>query len=212
MLSYSNKFKIPIIALEGMPRSGKSSVLSRLKKDKRFRVLPFHEIYFSQEQLDTLDDKKGTIKESKWFLDQEAVRRLALDFIDLDPFDLIVADRMYLSTFAYCYARSKLYKNENEFIELVNYFIKNNHKFINYDKIILFNNNPEASVSDRRFNKSAEDMKFWVDMGFMNFYKSFYTKEIYKYIKPNLIAIIETEGKSMARIYKEVRCIIRNIK
>ncbi|MEL7665910.1 MAG: AAA family ATPase [Candidatus Shapirobacteria bacterium] len=202
MLTVDKDHKIPIIALEGMPRCGKSSTIKYLKRIKKTSVfLP--ELYFTEEQLLGLKDKKGTIDESKWFIEQEIRRK---NEIVTDNCLSVIVDRMYLSTLAYCFARSKLNKNPEEFRELIKYYDLKKHLFLEYDHIIIFNNDVETTIS-RRKDKLSADKQYWIDRKFMKYYQYFYLN-MSKKIEKGKITVLNTRNLKLKEIYKQVKKII----
>lgn len=198
-----NNRKIPVIALEGMPRSGKTSTLKQLAKEVKDGFF-LKELYFTEQQLAELEDKKGTVNESKWFIDQEINRKDELNIIYPT---VIIADRMYLSTLAYCFARSKLNKRPNEFVELAEYYNKKKHLFIAYDVVIIFDNEIETTQTDRRENKDAEDMEYWMNKEFMEYYRKFYL-DLAKDFTNARIHFLNTKILTLNDIYTKVRNIV----
>lgn len=197
---------IPVVAFEGMPKSGKTTIARKLVKRSKKRIL-FEEIYFSSSQLDQLEDKRGMLSESKWFIDQEVARGRGLNNINAAALDLIIVDRMYLSTLAYCYARSKINYNPKEFEQLVNYFLVNQDNFIKYDSIIVFDNSVELTILKREQEKLEEDKKYWLNKKFMEYYKDFYKTMMFRYVKSK-ITTINVEKLSLGEIYEKILLLI----
>lgn len=193
---------IPMVAFEGMPRSGKSTILSIIVENSESKVVLLKELYFTAQQLEMLADKRGTIKESKWFIDQEIRRKKIIDRLAVSS-QMVLVDRMHLSTLAYCYARSMVTNNRQEFDDLVEYVVRNHDNFIKYNLIIVFDNSIEVSLSDRRIDKTSGDAEFWVNREFMEYYRKFYITEVGKYTDTKIITI-NTEGRTLEEVYGNV--------
>lgn len=185
---FSNDTKIPVIALEGMPHSGKTSIMMAIDRLKRNDILLIDEIYFDKQQLKALNDKRGTITESKWFIDQEIKRGLTLKDRDLRLCKLILVDRTYLSTLAYGYARSKINRNPKEFKELSEYARKHCKSILKYDSIIVFCNDVQTTIN-RRNDLKKKDAEYWNNQEFMGYFQEFYTKKLSTFYHSNLLSL-----------------------
>lgn len=196
-----------IIAFEGMPRSGKSTTLGKIKQQKDLNIIIFDELYFTKEQLKNLKDKRGTLDQSKWFLDREAERLGILQSMDLTDADVIVVDRMYLSTLAYCYARSQRNKSKHEFEALVKYYDSTKGQFLKYDAVIIFDTSIENSQSERRPNRESKEREYWMDTNFMKHYQSFYKETCLRYTDA-VIYRIDSNKYLLGELYDRVWKII----
>ncbi|MCL4397429.1 hypothetical protein M1403_00110 [Patescibacteria group bacterium] len=197
-----------IIGFEGMPRSGKTSTLKRLMEYNNARLVTLEEIYFSKEQLAGLTDKRGTIVESKWFIDCEEERAVRLKNLDKKA-KIVIADRTYLSTLAYCYARSKVNSNPEEFEELVKYVKSKKQYLIPYSHIILFDNSAKKTINRRR-GCSRVDLVYWSNQRFMNHFESFYQNMIHKYTNASIIRL-DARNISVQQTYLLVKNIIEKL-
>ncbi len=203
-----NKLKPIIIAFEGMPKSGKTSILSTIIDSNNFKAIVLDELYFTKEQLLSLEDKRGALNESKWFIEEEIKRGNLIK--QNNNLDIILVDRMYISTLAYCYARSKINKRPKEFHELVKYFNFRKNNMINYDYIIIFDNTVNGSISNRGNTNISSDLEYWVNKNFLKFYRNFYIEQAYKYTNAEII-IIDASKRSWKNIYTEVYKCLLNI-
>lgn len=176
------------MALEGMPHSGKTTSITAIDKLKERGIILLNEIYFAKEHLKSLEDKKGTIVESKWFIDQEVKRRAEIIKNDLNSCKLILADRTYLSTLAYCYARSKLNKKPKEYEELKKYVNRKRIDFLEYDSMIVFDNDVVTTLN-RRDDLGKEDVAYWNNQEFMVHFQNFYIGEINKFCQSKIIRL-----------------------
>ena len=114
---------------------------------------------------------------------------------------------MYLSTLAYCYARSKINKNPNEYKSLEKYTLDNKNNFIKYDNIIVFYNAIEVSQSRRGQDELKEDMAYWVNLDFMKHYRNFYENKASEYTKSNITSI-NVEKCSLEDVYRKIASLI----
>lgn len=194
------------IAFEGMPHSGKTSTLNYIRSLKRQEIYFLDELYFTKGQLDTLTDKRGTILESKWFIDQEIKRKVNIAQAITEGFKTILIDRTYLCTLAYCYARSKINNNPQEFQDLVAYLDQNRDALPKYDKVIVFENRVEKSLG-RRKDQNEPDSGYWNDKDFMKYFQEFYDQQIDKYLTSKIIRI-NTTDMSLSDIYIQADKII----
>ncbi len=94
-----------IIALEGMPGAGKSTYIKHLKKYKRVGTL--NQLIVKHKMV-----QNGYFKQSKKFLLAEANKLKRVERLS-KTFEKIILDRSFLSTLAYCYAKSKIYNDKN---------------------------------------------------------------------------------------------------
>ena len=100
------------IALEGMPRSGKTTTFERLRQMPMLRHASFfEEVQPTQEFLEAhmAANPCGDLTASMWFLNRECALKKGLNSSSTAP-STVVSDRSFLCTFAYRYADDQVKK------------------------------------------------------------------------------------------------------
>lgn len=178
-----------IIAIEGMPGAGKTTVINSIGNDGLLDSCAiFHEVY-----LGDLVNLLG----SKRYLDSEIdkVNRI-IDF--KNKYNNILLDRTFLSTMAYGYAASKIKKGGNkDYIDLIKYFeyLDNKHRFLRPTHLFYLDVAIPNSIERRGNYVDIDEFHNWFDPEFLKYFSEFYRKNINKFNMPKCIYIDTTNLK-----------------
>jgi thymidylate kinase len=164
-----------IIAFEGMPGAGKTTIIRKITEESLLKkCIGIPQLEISQKPYDLKD---GLIM-SKLYLNAERQKSNRInDF--LRKYDYILLDRTFLTTLAYCYARSKIENQKAQYIELLNYFSQKKEKgfLIKPTHIICFSLSIRESILRRLEFSKIEEYHYWFDPEFLYYFSKFYNKQ-----------------------------------
>jgi len=188
-----------IIALEGMAGAGKTTFIDNYVRNTSIKFLPQLEI--KNERVLSKDD----LQTSKVFLMNEKEKSLLLDKLSVNNKNILV-DRTFLTTLAYCYARSKKHKN-NEYEKLLNFYEENKSNITFPTKLILLDVKSEESIKRRSKYINNPSYSNWFDGEFLDYMREFYKKELQKFIKIKTFSL-DTSNMTTNEVEDELKGII----
>lgn len=192
---------VEIIAFEGMPGSGKTTMINKLFKKDLFK----NSIVFSELYIGRIDNLSG----SKSYLDSEIDRFSKIcDF--KKKYDTIILDRTFLSTLAYSYARSKTNRNMDEYRDVFRYFknIDKKHKLLRPTHLIYLDVTVSESIRRRKKFSKIEEYNNWFDPEFLKHMSEFYRFNINKLNMP-IHAYIDTTNLSEMIVIDKIVAALR---
>jgi len=193
------KHKTKIIVFEGMPGAGKTMIIKMLKV-----ILGKQAIVMPQIALPS-SHSNNSLMTSKKYLDMEInkadkIRKLS------GKYKYFLVDRVFLTTLAYAYARSRQSSNLGSYRELLKYFLDLDAKrhFLRPTLFFLFFVSIEKSIDRRAKYAKNKAFKWWFDSIFLKQMEIFYNKHSSNFGMPNPIIIDTTLLKP-----KEIISIVR---
>lgn len=175
-----------IIAFEGMPGAGKTTIIKILAKKLRGSAI------VPQIELPAL--RRDDLIASKQYLNAEirkteAIRRLSKEH------KLILVDRTFLTTLAYSYARSRCTGDPAPHRKLIEYFrwLDRSHRFPRPTRLFFLFVRIDQSI-DRRIKYSrAKEFRRWFDFKFLKHFETFYCRRRFGFNMPYPIIIDTTD-------------------
>jgi thymidylate kinase len=189
-----------IVALEGTPGAGKTSVITKLTKDDSLinnLCIPELNIDLTSEKI--VDD----LKISKLYLDAEINKAKTIRKA-LNKYEYIFLDRTFLTTLAYSCALSKKKKSSQEYENLVDYFKKLDKKydFPRPNYLVYLTIPLTLSLARRADFSHLEEFKNWFDLEFLKYFTEFYKRNLDEFKMPKPIFIDTTKLSEGALIHK----------
>ena len=162
-----------IIAIEGMPGAGKTTLISNIMKNGFLGNSVF------LPQLEIKNYLGDDIKASKLYLDAEKDKNDSVKKL-LKNNNNVLLDRTFITTLAYCYARSCVKKDPEQYKQLNEYFrlLFRNDYFIRPDIIICLDISISESISRRIDFINTKGCCYWFDPIFLGYFRNFYLKNI----------------------------------
>lgn len=189
-----------IVALEGMPGSGKTTFIKNyLKTHSEAGFLP-------QLEIDNLRNLyRDDLKTSKNFLMFEKEKTDLIENMS-QYYEEILLDRTFLTTLAYCYARSKLNdKAKGQYELLIKFFFeKIKHKVTFPTHVVCLDTTTEVSVQRRWAYEQNKEYKNWFSTDFLNFFREFYENEARKFVHTNNLYRIDTTNLSVEDVRRRI--------
>ncbi|MFH1454997.1 MAG: glycosyltransferase [bacterium] len=208
--SVLNKNKIEIynlekiVALEGMPGAGKTTFIKNYADNEKKLFIP---------QLQIKDEKildKDNFETSKQFL---IIEKNKTDFINkIDKkYSEIILDRTFITTLAYCYARSKVNNTPKEYELLLEVYEKVKHTITFPTHLIYLDVSIKESLKRRGVYSKSIKYKNWFDPIFLGYFKKFYRTELKKFLFIK-ISYIDTSNLDVDKATRKIKEIICNKK
>ena len=188
-------------ALEGLPCSGKSTFINRLRIEfDNFECIP--ELY--------IEIKKG---------DRPEITREIYANAELEKYKNFsqnnkntIFDRTFLSTLAFSYAKAKTLNNASDLDFNLNFYKMNIKEVIIPDCIFIFNISSEKSIERRKTLIRDDTLNFWTNKAFLDNFSDFYDSDIFQRITDGkIINIINTQDNTIEETFTQVCNIIREI-
>lgn len=173
-----------IVAIEGMPGAGKTTFIDNYIKKNNIKFLP---------QLGIKDSTvlaKNNLNTSKLFLINEKKKTDLIMKYSSDN-QKVVIDRTFLTTLAYCYARSKLYKNK-DYEKLLSFYKKTKANITFPTKLIFLDVKIKESIKRRKRYSNNSIYSNWFSEEFLKYMHEFYNKELSKFILLDIFRIDTT--------------------
>jgi glycosyltransferase involved in cell wall biosynthesis/thymidylate kinase len=200
--NFSTKYKQKPIAIEGMPRSGKSTFVNTISTLLEDKVTIENELYFDPAKLSSMVDPRGNVDDSIYFLELEIQRAKRME-TNKTRYNFV--DRTWISTLAYSYARSSINKSfDNDYNVVLNFVKQNIKEFPDYSRFIVLLNEVYMTIGNRREDGHKADVSYWMNEEFMEYYKYFYEHELQKLIPKNKLVFIQTHLKSKYDVFKQI--------
>lgn len=194
-----------ILALEGTPGAGKTSVIIELIKDDALT----DSLRIPELNIDLASEKsEDDLKISKLYLNAEIDKAKSVREA-LNKYEYIVLDRTFLTTLAYSYALSKKKKKTQDYKNLMDYFKKLDRKYHFPRPNYLFYLTIPLTVSLARRARFShlEDFKNWFDLEFLKYFTDFYKKNFSELKMPKPVFIDTTNLNENALMHN----IIKNL-
>ena len=189
-----------IVALEGMPGAGKTTFInSYVKNNGNIKFLPQLEIK-NRKILE-----RDNLETTKMFLSAEKEKSDLINQIAKENKEIVI-DRTFLTTLAYCYARSKKLKND-EYSKLIEFYNKIKEDITFPTKLIFLDVENKRSLERRRRFANNPDYSNWFDEEFLNHMREFYKKEISKFINIK-VDYVDTTSMSIEEVSNTLKEII----
>lgn len=177
---------VNIIAFEGLPGAGKTTVLDGLiRSDSLDNCIVLPELYLG---------KQDSFLGSKNYLDFEINKSKKVSDLK-KKYNNILLDRTFLSTLAYYYAISKIHDRPDEYLDSFKYFEYLDNKYNLFRPTHLFYLDVSIPISLKRRKKFSEIEEFqnWFNLDFLKFFSEFYSQNINKFNMPKCISINTTD-------------------
>lgn len=191
-----------IIALEGMPGAGKTTFINNRKKIEKRKELYIPQLEIKNEDILKRDD----IKTSETFLLAEIDKS---KFINRSSqlYKKIILDRTFLTTLAYCYARSKISNRISDYYRLLKLYKKIKHNIYFPTHIIFFDVKISSSLRRRNVYSKEKLYHYWFNPAFLKYFRDFYRKEVNK-ISPVRLNYINTSNMKADEVFRKINDII----
>lgn len=189
-----------LVALEGMPGAGKTTFINNFVKDHpNIKLVPELEV----KDLKLLHE--DNLQTSQLFLLAEKQKSNFIEELSRKN-NFILIDRSFLSTLAYCYARSKKLKNR-DYQKLVEFYKKNRKDIIFPTEIIFLDVEIKKSIERRKKFASHPEYLNWFDEDFLSYFHDFYTLEITNFIDIE-VNYLDTTSFSIDEVSNEIKRIL----
>lgn len=187
-----------IIAFEGMPGAGKTTAINRILRSSLLSKC----IAFPQIEINPVSED-GLVSSKAYLYAEISKSNKINNFID--KYDHIFLDRTYLTTLAYCYARSKINRSGKEYSELLKYFKHLDNEYDIVRPTHLFYLHTSISTSIKRRSQFSHIDKFhnWFNPEFLKYFSEFYNENIDKFNIPKL-TLIDTTKLSKEDVYGRI--------
>jgi thymidylate kinase len=192
-----------IIALEGMPGAGKTTFIKNYLNHKEKVFLPQLQI----ENKRILH--KNNLETSKQFLIAEKNKANLINKLGKNHSEIIM-DRTFITTLAYCYARSKMNNTPKEYKKLLNFYMKIKHKITFPTHVVYMDVSIEKSLKRRQSYSKNEKYQNWFNPTFLNYFKDFYKMELKKFL-PVTLSYIDTSNLTLKEATKKINKIVHNL-
>jgi len=196
-----------IIAFEGMPGAGKTTMIDIITKGSALpRCVNMPQLEISRR----IDNLRDDLVTSKFYLDAERQKSAEIDNF-FKKYDYILLDRTFLTTLAYCYARSKVENKKNQYRELLSYFdwIEKNNFLIIPDHVICLYLSIEESISRRVGFSKVKKYHYWFDSKFLYYFLEFYNKKNMAKFKIPKITFINVTKLSVDLLTERVLGLVK---
>ena len=193
---------VNIIAIEGMPGAGKTTVIKNIISNNLLRnCVALPEVYIRG-----LDDTS----ESKMYLNSEVNKSEQINYLK-SQYNNILLDRTFLSTIAYRYARSKLNKHMDEYFKLLKYFtgIDNKNNFIRPTHLFYLDVDISESIKRRKRFSKVEEFNNWFNLSFLKYFSEFYNLNISKFDMPECVFLDTTNLTEKDVMWKVVSAFVK---
>jgi thymidylate kinase len=158
-----------LIFFEGLPGSGKSTVIKRLKKELGDRALIFPKLDIHTVFVEGLNydyKRYGKMNEKVMFY-LEAAKEEVINNLSTAP-DIVLFERSYVSLMAYNYVLYKKSFKDNLYWEVLERYKNINYK---YEHIFIY---LQVSVAESLRRDIYAHNKFWHDPSNLSLIKEFY--------------------------------------
>ncbi|OGM18984.1 hypothetical protein A2686_01530 [Candidatus Woesebacteria bacterium RIFCSPHIGHO2_01_FULL_38_10] len=190
-----------IIAFEGIPGAGKTTAINTLLKNgSLFNCAVVPELYMGK-----LDSLSG----SKSYLDAEIDKSSIINDTK-NHYDNILLDRTFLSTIAYCYAKSKVDGDASTYLDLLRYFkyLDSKHNLIRPTCLFYLNITIPESIKRREKFSKIDELHNWFDPEFLKHFSEFYDQKMNRFNMPGCI-LIDTTNLSKGSVTKKIMSILK---
>ncbi|MBI5358530.1 deoxynucleoside kinase [Candidatus Amesbacteria bacterium] len=184
-----------IIAIEGLPGTGKTTICQRLRDDMGYKYVPQRTASFFTAEKNKLTSVN---KEELYFLNDETKSALAAKYSHKFPQTPIVIDRYYPSTLAYNYVTSKL-SNDDSYTKALKWYSDSlNSRLIKADLYFYLNATPQESLK-LKGRKVSND--FWSNPKTLLEVKKYYSWFFSK-IEPGAAVVVIKVAKNREAVYR----------
>ena len=192
-----------IIALEGMPGAGKTTFIKNYLDHSKKVFLP--QLHIKNKRI----LRKNNLETSKQFLVAEKNKTSAIEKLSKNHPEIII-DRSFITTLAYCYARSKMNNTPEEYKELLDFYKKIRNKITFPTHIVYIDVSIYKSLKRRHVHSKNEKYQNWFNPTFLNYFKDFYKTELKKFL-PLKLYYINTSNLTPREVAKGINKIIQNL-
>lgn len=178
----------PIVIIEGLPGTGKSTILSLFGKLKQAVVI------------EELQQHKKTSKHTvEYYIESDKIKYQKAKRAQLAG-NKVFVDRSFYSTLAYNYAFDRTF-NSNRFVR-VQALIKQNELF-NLSAIYVLLSTPLMTARKQK-GRLRETEYIWTYSKFLKFYEKFYTNEFELLAQDKHLIVIDANNKDISQIFQEI--------
>lgn len=182
-----------IIALEGLPNSGKTSCMKYLST-KYKDILYIPEIYLEQEH-----NNHKAMRE-KYALAELIKYKQYYKYKD----KILICDRSFISTLAFSYTRYKTYKDKSDYNYNIKFLSENKNKILFPSHVIIFNIKAKESVLRNKKKNNTDYLEDWNNINFLNNFNDYYNSISFKKLtNKSKVYRINTKNKEKTRIIVE---------
>lgn len=192
-----------IIALEGMPGAGKTTFIKNYLDHREKVFLP--QLQIENKQI----LHKNNLETSRQFLITEKNKTNLINKIGENHSEIIM-DRTFITTLAYCYARSKMNDTPKEYEKLLDFYMKTKNKITFPTHVVYIDVSIEKSLKRRQAHSKDEKYQNWFNPTFLNYFKDFYKMELKKFL-PVTLSYIDTSNLTLREATKRINKIIHNL-
>lgn len=193
--------KKKLIVFEGIPGAGKTSIANLLRKEQKTNSWVFlPEIH--------LDDAHDDLNASFLYIREEIKRGKEIKKFLASDSNVLIMDRNYFSTMAYCFARSRLTGKLSEYRKLET-FLKgflNSGEIYKPTQTIFLDVSIEESIKRRRRFISDPRYKNWFNPIFLVAMQEYYARLSNKL--NDSCFVVTTSGRTFSHVYREVNSIM----
>lgn len=185
-----------IIAVEGMPGAGKTTFI---KKYIHNETASLPQLQIKNRRVLNAD----TLETSISFLETEDYKTKQINILEEHSKE-VVLDRTFITTLAYCYARSKLNGKPEEYASLFNMHSKIKHTITLPTHLVYMDVSVNKSLQRRNAFSRDERYKNWFNPTFLGYLKEFYDIELKK-VLPLTPLYIDTSNLTRDEVFRSVK-------
>lgn len=179
-----------IFALEGLPCSGKSTVMNKFKfEHTEFVCVP--ELYIETNVGDDsilIQDKYVNAEIAKYREHGKSAKN-------------ILFDRSIFSTLAFSYAKFLTFRDPGEY-EFYKKFVKDRHELLIPNYIFVINITPSESIARRKKLVRDDTLDFWTNERYLkNFLQYYSSSDICEFINKKNIFFIDSQSGDESTVY-----------
>ncbi|VVB75802.1 Thymidylate kinase [uncultured archaeon] len=189
-----------MIVFEGLPGTGKSTILFQLAKSYfgKYNILPEMHTDPGESLKGMSNSAQSRLFHKKW------VQRMRIIQKYCPSTENLLLDRSFYCNLAFSYAFDKC-NNSKTYSKVKRDYERDLARYP-FELVLIFDTSPKSSIARRK--KSSKRMEFpWTSKRFLKHVRDFYLHELPK-ICSGPYKIIRTENRSMREIYLTVKRII----
>lgn len=186
-----------IIAIEGMPGAGKTTFIKKYIRNRKISSLP--QLQIGNKKILNAD----TLETSRSFLKTEIYKTERINILSKHAKEIML-DRTFITTLAYCYARSKLNGKPEEYTSLLNTYNEIKHTITFPTHLVYMDVSINKSLQRRNAFSRDGRYKNWFNPIFLGYLKEFYEIELKK-ILPLTPLHIDTSNLTSNEVLESIK-------